>query len=84
MKMRIEAQQLQVGDVVGSGEVVSSVVIKSIHWPSSQMYIELNKGDRIRGAYWRRYTMINIERYTEPVNGFQVHEPKSWNGVSHK
>ncbi len=63
MKLKVQAQHLQPGDVVGSGDCVDTITINSIKWPSSKVYIELKKvnGD-IRGVFWGKYTEINIER----------------------
>lgn len=61
MKVRIQAQHLQPGDIVGSGEVVTQVTIDSIHWSSKQVQVKLNP----RIAYWGKYTMINVERKEE-------------------
>ena len=81
MKMRIEAQQLQPGDIVGSGEVVLGVIIRSLSWTSKECLVRLNTRD----VLWGRYTMINIDRPDDKmVTSFQIHEPKSWNGFSRK
>lgn len=58
MKLKVQAQHLQPGDIVGSGEKVLSVIVDSIHWPSSQVCVRLEKRD----AMWGKYTMINVER----------------------
>jgi hypothetical protein len=86
MKMRVQAQQLQPGDIVGSGETVKNIIIRSTKWSNDKCWIKLenNKGS-LRGVLWGRYTMINITRPDgNMVTGFQVHEPKSWNGFSRK
>ena len=57
-KLKVQAQHLQPGDIVGSGEVVSSVILNSISWPSRQCLVRLNKRD----VLWGKYTMIAIER----------------------
>lgn len=68
MKLRLQAQNLQPGDVIGSGEVVAGVTVSSIHWPSSQVCVHLAKPNSnpettdLRSAYWGKYTMINLER----------------------
>lgn len=62
MKLKVQAQHLQPGDIVGSGEKVTGVVLNSICWPSSKCLIELQKGDRLRQTYWGKYIMINVER----------------------
>lgn len=58
MKLRVQAQHLQPGDIVGSGEVINRIVISSIYWPSNKIYVRTNK----REAHWGKYTMINVER----------------------
>ena len=58
MKMKVQAQHLQPGDVVGSGEVVTQVIISSTQWPSNKVRVSLNN----RAAIWGKHTMINIER----------------------
>lgn len=62
MKLKVQAQHLQPGDIVGSGEVVHSVIVNSIHWPSSKVHVALEKGTAITGRLWGKYTMINVER----------------------
>lgn len=68
MKLKVQAQHLQPGDVTGSGDTVAGVVINSIHWPSSKVRVVLDKNDKItdqvhtRSVYWGKYTMINIRR----------------------
>ena len=63
MKMRVQAQHLQPGDIVGSGRIVNNVTINSIHWPSSKVMIALEHKDKsISSRLWGKYTMINVER----------------------
>jgi len=62
MKMKVQAQHLQPGDIVGSGERVHSVIVNSIHWPSSKVHVALEKGCAIKGTLWGKYTLINVER----------------------
>lgn len=62
MKLQVQAQHLQPGDVVGSGEEVDSIIINSIHFPSSKVKVTLIKDTKIRATYWGKYTMINVER----------------------
>lgn len=62
MKMKVQAQHLQPGDIVGSGEKVASICISSIQWPSSKIALNLEKAGKLRSAYWGKYTEINIER----------------------
>lgn len=58
MKLRIQAQHLQPGDIVGSGEIIKQVFANSIHWPTNKVYVRTNKRD----TYWGKCTMINVER----------------------
>ena len=37
MKLRVQAQYLQAGDIVGSGEVVKSITVNSTQWPSNKI-----------------------------------------------
>jgi len=63
MKLKVQAQHLQPGDIVGSGEKVSCVIQRSIHWPSSKVWVELEtKIGGLRNSLWGKYTMINVER----------------------
>lgn len=81
MKMRIEAQQLQPGDVVG----ISQDIVQKVEVKPNYVYIELLDDAGLRSVKWYRYDIIHIERPDDKmVNSFQVHEPKSWNGISHK
>ena len=61
MKLRIQAQQLQPGDIVGSGEVVKQIILNSIQWPSNKVKVTLFKNNQ-RTVLWGKYTMINVER----------------------
>lgn len=58
MKLKVQAQHLQPGDIVGSGEKVIHVLLNSISMPKGKCYVKLDK----RGCYWGKYTMINVER----------------------
>ena len=69
MKLRVQAQHLQVGDVVGSGEEISRIDISSIHWPSHKVCITLikpNPMDKeqclLRRVLLGKHTMINVTR----------------------
>lgn len=66
MKMKVQAQYLQPGDVVGSDEKVHSVITGSIQWSSSKCLVRLvSKNDPAligRERLWGKYTEINIER----------------------
>lgn len=63
VKLHIQAQHLQPGDIVGSGEMVSSVA-SGTKIPKGKVEIYLDNLDRqtFRMSYWGKYTMINIER----------------------
>lgn len=58
MKLRIQAQHLQPGDIVGSAEKVLNVIVNSISHPSSKVRVVTDK----RMPLWGKYTMINVER----------------------
>jgi len=62
MKIKVQAQHLQPGDIVGSGEVVQGTIINSTNWPSSKVCISLTKGSDYRSVLWGKYTMIGVER----------------------
>lgn len=72
MKMRVQAQHLQPGDIVGSGEVVRSVTISSVHWPASKCCVRFwsktNPELIGREPIWGKYTEINIERPEKVAN----------------
>lgn len=61
-KIKVQAQHLKPGDVVGSGEKVMGITINSIDWPSNKVCINLNDGRFDRHVLWGKYTMINVER----------------------
>lgn len=61
MKLRVQAQHLQPGDIVGSGEVVKAVTIRSLRMPSNKVAVTLFKNNQ-RTVQWGKYTMINVER----------------------
>lgn len=61
-KLRVQAQHLQPGDVVGSGEVCKGVVLASIKFPSSKVEVMLVSDKGFRNPIWGKYTMINVER----------------------
>lgn len=66
MKLRIQAQYLQPGDIVGSGEVVNKVIINSTQFRPDKVMVELYKGPNGavvgRQVLWDKYTMINVKR----------------------
>lgn len=59
--IKVQAQHLQPGDIVGSGEVVRQIIINSINHPSSKVKVVLFKNNQ-RTVLWGKYTMINVER----------------------
>lgn len=64
MKLRVQAQHLQPGDIVGSGEYVVKIYSAGIGIPSGKCEVVLrNESKNInRAAHWGRYTMIGVER----------------------
>jgi predicted NodU family carbamoyl transferase len=67
MKLKVQAQHLQPGDIVGSGEKIAQVIRASTKFPSSKVMIILSDNGRgmrdiDRVTYWGKYTMINVER----------------------
>lgn len=66
MKIKVQAQHLLSGDIVGSGEVVYSLIINSVRWPSNKICVRFhskNEPNLIgRECMWGKYTMIGVER----------------------
>jgi len=62
MKLKVQAQHLKPGDIVGSGESVSAITINSTKWPSNKVYLELLNDSGLRSVLWGKYTLINVER----------------------
>jgi len=64
MKLKVQAQHLQLGDIVGSGEIIDRVTLNSIVWPSNKCMVTLHTKDEAesRSVLWGKYTMINVER----------------------
>jgi hypothetical protein len=59
MKLKVQAQHLQPGDIVGSGDKVMTVVRNSTKFPSNKVEVWFEyKAPR----QWGKYTEINIER----------------------
>lgn len=69
-KLRVQAQHLMPGDVVGSKEVVHSVIVSSVRWPTSKCCVRMYAPDgRIgREAMWGKQTMINVTRGEEGLH----------------
>lgn len=61
MKIKVQAQHLQPGDIVGSGEKVVKQYI-GYKTPRGKVDVVLQKGDNYRSAYWGKYTEIDVER----------------------
>lgn len=71
MKIKVQAQHLQSGDVVGSGETVVQCY-DSLANPPGKITVALRRtirdkngqslGTKERSSYWGKYTMINAER----------------------
>lgn len=68
MKMRVQAQYLQSGDIVGSGETVVAIRGQGLDLPKGKAMIVLEGSKYSRTAYWGKYTMINVERKVEEVS----------------
>jgi hypothetical protein len=69
MKIRVQAQHLQVGDIVGSGEVVIGLTVRSLRMPSNKVAVTLKKNGKQRTMQWGKYIEINVERPEKVVNG---------------
>lgn len=61
MKLRVQAQHLQPGDIVGSGKTVQSVSAGT-RTPKGKIDVWLASKDKDRSTQWGKYTMINVER----------------------
>lgn len=65
MKIKIQAQHLQPGDIVGSGEKVVTVIRQSVTLPAAKVAVYLAKPNETaasRGVQWGKYTMIGVVR----------------------
>lgn len=62
MKLKVQAQHLQIGDITGSGETVKYIVLASTKFPSSKIEVGLVSAKGARTSYWGKYTEINVER----------------------
>ena len=65
-KLKVQAQHLQPGDIVGSGEDVCQIQVNGINIPIGKVFVGLNKNGRFRSSFWGKYTMINVERPDRP------------------
>jgi len=61
MKLKVQAQHLQPGDIVGSGEKIVRIY-NSKGQSSCKINVRLKKRDKERVSEWGKYTMINVER----------------------
>ena len=64
MKIKVQAQHLQINDIVGSGEVVIGVTVRSLRMPSNKVAVTLKKNGHQRTVQWGKYTQIGVERIT--------------------
>ena len=62
MKIKVQAQHLQPGDIVGSGEKVEGTILNSVYWHNSKVCVNLTKGSDHRSVLWGRYTQVTVER----------------------
>lgn len=68
MKIKVQAQHLQPGDIIGSGEKVISNPQAGVRTPKGKVEVLLETyrvdGSKMftRLATWGKYTMINVER----------------------
>lgn len=73
MKIKVQAQHLMPGDIVGSGEKVTGVTVRSLRMPSNKVAVTLKKDGHQRTVQWGKYTMIGVERETNltplPITG---------------
>ena len=62
MKLKVQAQHLQPGDIVGSGEMVIAILLRSLRMPSAKVAVTLKKNGHQRTVQWGKYTTIGVER----------------------
>lgn len=67
MKTKVQAQHLQINDIVGSGEVVIGLTVRSLRMPSNKVAVTLKKDSKQRTVQWGRYTEIGVEREVTPL-----------------
>lgn len=78
MKLRIQAQHLQPGDIVGSRERIIGVLQNSTKFASNKIMVTLRKGETgCRSILWGKYTMINVERQTSQEKLIKDYEEKA-------
>lgn len=64
MKLRVQAQHLQPGDIVGSGEKVVRTYILTAKENKGKIGVQLlrKSGTESRCVYWGKSTTIGVER----------------------
>lgn len=62
MKLKVQAQSLQPGDIVGSGEKVIGIQRSGLHLAKGKVIVLLAGETGHRNGTWGKYTMINVER----------------------
>lgn len=73
MKLRIQAQYLQPGDIVGSGERIIGVLQNSTKFASNKVMVTLRKGETsCRSILWGKYTIINVKRAETKIKSLDV------------
>lgn len=61
-KIKVQAQHLKPGDIVGSGEKVEDCYIGA-KTPKGKVAVILAKANSVpRMSHWGKYTMIGVER----------------------
>lgn len=58
-KIKVQAQHLQPGDIVGSGEKIREVQVAGCTLPSNKVRIYTDKRNAV---LWGKYTQITVER----------------------
>lgn len=87
-KLRVQAQHLQPGDIVDSGEVVKRVLTYAKDIPKGKCEVALENPNKtwivkpkilpVRVSYWGKYTMINVERPTKTINEMELEEERKF------
>ena len=74
MKIRVQAQHLELGDIVGSGETVIGVTVRSLRMPFNRVAVTLKHTTKNsnnifgegkttqRTMQWGRYMELDVER----------------------
>jgi hypothetical protein len=74
MKLKVQAQHLQAGDIVGSGETVIGVIRASVKLSSDKVWLQLEKDGVIRQPQWGKHTIINVERPGKPIEAIETRQ----------